>query len=191
MDPTDNDLMLRARDGDSSAFEDLVRRWEGPVGRVLARLAGAGADVEDLLQEVFLRLYSSRARYRARGAFSTWLFTIARNVASDSRRRRRARERRLERLEESAAGNPLASRRTADPVASEEVRERIERAIERLPEELRDALVLKHFGDLTFSEVARITGVPASTLKSRVMAALEALRKELKRTGLNKEHLEA
>ena len=74
-----------------AAFEQLVRRWEGPTGRILTRLAVSGADVDDLCQEVFLRVLGARGRYRASGAFSTWLYRIALNVARSAARRRRWR----------------------------------------------------------------------------------------------------
>lgn len=81
MNTSDHELMRRCRDGDMAAFEELVRRWEGPVARILARLGQPSSEAEDLAQEVFLRVLDARGRYRACGAFSTWLYRITLNVA--------------------------------------------------------------------------------------------------------------
>src|SRR5437660_5349838 len=85
----DPDLIRRWQRGDEDAFADLVRRWQAPVGRFLARLVGRPDLVPDLCQEVFLRVYLARARYRPAGAFSTWLYRIALNVGRDALRRHR------------------------------------------------------------------------------------------------------
>src|SRR5262245_41884856 len=88
MDRTDAELMERWRRGDVGAFEALVRRWQQPMARVLARLAGPDR-AADLCQEVFLRLYQAGPRYQESGTFSTWLYRIALNVARDAHRRHR------------------------------------------------------------------------------------------------------
>src|SRR5437588_1644452 len=85
----DAELMRRWQRGDAAAFEVLVRRWQQPVARFLARLAPGAGLVPDLCQEVFLRLYLAGPGYRETGAFSTWLYRIALNVARDAGRRRR------------------------------------------------------------------------------------------------------
>src|SRR6516164_513216 len=85
----DAELVRRWQRGDTTAFEALVRRWQAPMARFLARLAHRPELVQDLSQEVFLRLYRAGPRYREAGAFSTWLYRIAVNVARDAGRRRR------------------------------------------------------------------------------------------------------
>src|SRR5262245_59118968 len=87
----DADLVRRWQHGDAAAFEALVRRWQQPVGRFLARLADREELVQDLCQEVFLRVYRAGPRYRETGTFSTWLYQIALNVARDAARRRQRR----------------------------------------------------------------------------------------------------
>jgi RNA polymerase sigma-70 factor (ECF subfamily) len=185
MSESDHQLMRGIRRGDASAFEQLVCRWEGPVGRVLARYAGNNGDVEDMVQEVFLRVYEARGRYRASGAFSTWLFRIALNVARSAYRRQRRRWHSLEGLQ------TVSPARGADRKIEQDERSRlVQEAVSRLPHKLRDVLVLRQFGELTFAEVARVTGLPASTVKSRVRAALERLRAELKRRGIDERGIE-
>src|SRR5439155_22092471 len=88
MGPSEAELMRRWQGGDTASFEEIVRRWQGRVGRLLARLAGPSA-AADLCQEVFLRLYGAGARYREEGAFATWIYRLALNVARDAGRRRR------------------------------------------------------------------------------------------------------
>jgi RNA polymerase sigma-70 factor (ECF subfamily) len=181
MPETDHELMYRTRRGDAAAFEQLVRRWERPVCRVLARYAGHDdGEVEDMAQEVFLRVYGARDRYRARGAFSTWLFRIVLNVARSAHRRRRRRSQSLDGRE------PMSEAQGADRVVDREEQARlVDETVSALPAKLRDVLVLRQFGELTFAQIARVTGLPESTVKSRVRAALERLRAELKRRGVD------
>lgn len=184
MSESDHDLMHRTRLGDSAAFETLVRRWERPVCRVLARYAGDNGEVEDLAQEVFLRVYAARDRYRTKGTFSTWLFRIVLNAARSAYRRRRS----WQSLEDQELPTTAAS--VDQAIQQAEQRRAVKAAICALPARLRDVLVLKQFGELTFAEVAQVTGLPASTVKSRVRAALERLRTELKRRGIDEQGIE-
>lgn len=185
MSETDHELMERWRHGDAAAFETLVRRWEGRLGRMLRPLVGCTDDVDDLCQEVFLRVHTARNRYRPQGAFSTWLYSIALNLARDRARRRRWLSEPLGNHQPQApAGEP--QRRTHQ----QELAEKVEAALGELPTELREVLVLKQFGELTFAEVADATGLPASTVKSRVRAALERLRRQLLKRGIDERELE-
>src|SRR5258708_2987420 len=84
----DGELFPPCQTGDASAFEALVRRWQVPIARFLVRLLGTSAPVADLSQETFLRLYLNGSRYREEGAFSTWLYQIALNLARDWLRRK-------------------------------------------------------------------------------------------------------
>ncbi|MHC4400470.1 MAG: RNA polymerase sigma factor [Planctomycetota bacterium] len=186
MDDSDHDLMRRVRSGDALAFERLVRRWEPPVARVLARYAGENGEVEDLAQEVFLRVYGARDRYRAKGAFSTWLFRIVLNVARSAHRRRRLPWQSLDDQQPASAEGAIDR-----AVDRREQSRLVEAAVGALPPRLRDVLVLKQFGELTFAEVARVAGLPVSTVKSRVRAALGRLRAELKRRGIDPEGIES
>jgi RNA polymerase sigma-70 factor (ECF subfamily) len=180
MRPTDAELMRRWREGDAVAFEAIVRRWEATVGRLLARLAGPDA-AADLSQEVFLRVYHAGPRYREEAAFSTWLYRIALNVARDAARRRRPPA--------APLGNhePLDQAEAADAVCRREAAELVARALAELPEPLREVLVLRHHEGMNFEQIARLTGTPASTLKSRFAAALDRLRVRLRQMGWDPE----
>jgi RNA polymerase sigma-70 factor (ECF subfamily) len=166
---------LEWRNGNAGAFEALVRRWQQPVARLLFHLVGRDELVADLCQEVFLRVYQNRARYRETGSFAGWLHRIALNVARDANRRQRKEPRNLGEVEAAAAEPP--------PEAMCEQAERgrlVARSIAELPEPLRLVLVLRHYEELSFEEIARILGEPASTIKSRFSAALQRLRQRLR-----------
>jgi RNA polymerase sigma-70 factor (ECF subfamily) len=163
------------RTGEASAFEALVRRWQQPVARLLYHLVGREEVVADLCQEVFLRVYEHRGRYRETGAFSAWLYRIALNVARDALRRHRKEPLGLGDVD-TAAGGP-------SPEDACEQAERgwlVARSIAELPEPLRLVLVLRHYDEMSFEDIARLLGEPASTIKSRFRAALERLRRHLR-----------
>jgi RNA polymerase sigma-70 factor (ECF subfamily) len=176
MEPSDAELMQRWRQGEVEAFEALVGRWQQPVARLLTRLARPG-QVPDLCQEVFLRLYQAGPRYREVGAFATWLYRIALNVARDAGRRQRR--------EPTVAGfeEPMDGHAVDDPVCRKEFALVLAQALNELPEALREVLVLRHYEDMNFEQIARLTGTPASTLKSRFAAALGRLRTRLQERG--------
>jgi RNA polymerase sigma-70 factor (ECF subfamily) len=175
--------MRRWQGGDTASFEEVVRRWQGRVGRLLARLGGAAA-APDLCQEVFLRLYTAGPRYREAGAFTTWMYRIALNVARDAGRRRR---------NGMALGNhePLDLSAPHDALCRREAVELVTQALAQLPDPLREVLVLRHYEGLSFEEIARLTGAPASTLKSRFAVALSRLRVSLAELGCSPEENES
>jgi RNA polymerase sigma-70 factor (ECF subfamily) len=179
MGPNEADMMLGWHEGDPRAFEALVRQWQQPVARILARLVGRTELVQDLCQEVFLRVYRAGPRYQENGAFTSWLYRIALNVARDAGRRGRRQ------------ALPLDGHEPADLAASADEacwrREEsgfVLQAVAELPEPLRVALVLHHYEGMNFEEISRLTGTPASTIKSRFAAALLRLRTRLQELGL-------
>jgi RNA polymerase sigma-70 factor (ECF subfamily) len=181
----DAELIQRWQAGDSTAFEDLVRRWQQPIARFFSRLVGPTALVHDLSQEVFLRLYNAGPRYREEGTFATWLYRIALNVARDAQRRNRH------------PTVPLANQEVADRQApadvvcqQRELTRMVSQAVADLPEPLRVVLVLHHYEQMNFEKIARVTGTPASTLKSRFAAALGRLRVRLEQLGWGPEETE-
>ncbi len=184
MERCDAELMQRWQRGDGRAFEALVGRWQQPVVRLLGRLVPA-SEVSDLCQEVFLRLYQAGPRYREQGAFSTWLYRIVLNVARDAGRRQRRRP--------ASAYPALADLGADEPIRNGQVPEQIvcqkefvqvvARALAELPPPLREVVALRHYEGLNFEEIARRTGTPASTLKSRFAVALGRLRARLQEQG--------
>jgi len=171
----DNDDLLPGwQSGEPAAFAALVRRWQQPMARFLFHLVGQKELVQDLCQEVFLRVFLAAPRYCENGQFSAWLYRIALNVARDHSRGR-GRELKLVQGAERLADLP-------GPDASceqQELARLVSQAVTELPEPLRVVLVLRHYQGINFEEMARMLGMPASTLKSRFAAALLRLRERL------------
>jgi RNA polymerase sigma-70 factor (ECF subfamily) len=178
----DAELIRHWQDGDPAAFEALVRRWQQPVARFLTRLLGRTDQVQDLCQEVFLRVFLARDRYRESGTFSTWLYRIALNVARDAGRRRRHQPQSL------CGQEPVAAALPAEICCEQqELSEALSQAVAELPPPLREVLVLRHDEGMSFEQMARLLGVPATTLKSRFATALSRLRTRLQQLGWSHE----
>jgi RNA polymerase sigma-70 factor (ECF subfamily) len=176
MTESDADIIRRWRSGDESAFGELVRRWEPAVGRFLSRLAPE-SEVADLRQELFLRVFRAGPKYRENGHFSTWMFQIALNLARDSARRRRPVD--------SLNGHAPVSAPdlTTRPSEHMELSVLVARAVAELPQALREVIAWRNDAGISFEEMARQLGVPASTLKSRYSTALLQLRQRLQEWG--------
>lgn len=176
--------------GEVAAFDELVRRHQGPLFSFISRHAPDRAAAEDILQETFMRMLTNIARYRHQGRLRSWLFRIAHNLVADEHRRRRTAV--LVPLEASPAGAdggglPLSERLPApsrdEPESRAERRERgaaAEAALARLPDAQREVFLLRQSG-LTFAEIARVQDCPLNTALGRMHDALAALRKLLKR----------
>jgi RNA polymerase sigma-70 factor, ECF subfamily len=175
--PLDADLIARWHRGEPGAFEDLVRRWQEPVSRFLVRWVGEVETARDLCQEVFLRVHQAAPRYRENGAFTSWIYRIALNVVRDAARRSRKAPEIL------TAENGTASPGADSVFETKELAGIVRTAIAALPEPLRLVLVLRHYEQLSFEEIARLTQTPASTLKSRFAVALQKLRIRLEQQG--------
>jgi RNA polymerase sigma-70 factor (ECF subfamily) len=167
---SDEDLMVCVQAGDPQALAALIDRWRAPLYAFLWRRAGDGAD--DLFQESWIRVSRARDRFDRSRRFSTWLFQIANNLCRDRWRRLDARRRALDSLRDEVhtSGRDHAA---APELPSEH---RLERQLERLPERLREVLVLRYYQDLGEAEIAEILGIPRGTVKSRLHAAVRAAR---------------
>ena len=161
--------MLRAREGDLAAFEELVRKHQRPLMNFFARL-GAPSDVEDLAQETFVRLYKYRARYRPTAKFTTYLYLLARQVRIDFLRRTIRRDA----LHERAAKE--APQQEEPSAVAQGARIDAATALSHLSEAMREVVVLSILQGLPHAEVADILGIPVGTVKSRLSIALHRLR---------------
>lgn len=181
---TDEDLMQLYQDGDAHAFELLLRRYERKIFYFCFRFIHNRELANDLTQETFLRVIKGVDRYTPKAKFTTWLYTIARNLCIDALRH--ARHRRHPSLDHPFRGDP-DGRTLGEKVAGRspegfgrtdagEIRQRIEEAIGRLSDEQREVFVMREFQRIPFKEIARIVGVPEGTIKSRMRYALENLR---------------
>ncbi len=164
--------------GDPVAFAELVRDWQQPLARFLFRVAGQPDRVADLCQEVFLRVYLARERYRENGQFAAWFYRIALNVARDAARRERWPLALLPAHDQPGTAAPVD-----EECLQQELQDLMAQAIAELPESQRIVLALHHDEGLNFEEIARRTHTPASTLKSRFAAALHHLRARLRQHG--------
>ena len=177
---SDEELMRRTQKGDKQAFSLLYERYSASVLSYLYRMLGNLEDVESIGQEVFLRAFRFAPTYRYPQKFSTWLFTITRNLAiNQSRRRRRSpirnlTELNLEGIEMSGDPYPVAARATDDVEKQEEIA-RILKALDGLPTDQKEVIVLGVFQDLSYSEMEDITGTKAVTLRSRMFHGLRRL----------------
>ena len=165
----DRDLVGKARRGDVEAYNCLVSRWEKRLYNYLLKLVGDREDALDLTQEVFLKAYQALRKLEDPSRFAPWLYRIAHNEAYSLLRRRRPEEEIAE-LAPPWAASRLLPAETALAVAA---------ALERLPEEQREAVVLKIYEGFKFEEIASILDCPVSTVKSRVYAALDRLKEAL------------
>jgi RNA polymerase sigma-70 factor (ECF subfamily) len=186
-DDSDESLMLRYRDGEVRAFELLVTRHRKPVFNFILRFVRDTAQAEDVTQETFLRLIKGADAYERQAKFTTWLYTIARNLCIDAARR--GKHRKAASLD-APLGDDDGSASLLDLVPdgglgvdrqaqSRELAVRMRAAIEALPDEQREIFLLREVADLQFNEIAAVVGCPENTVKSRMRYALEKLREAL------------
>lgn len=187
----DVQLMLRVSAGDHAAFEDLVTRYQDRLVGFFFHLLHDRPAAEDMAQEAFLRIYRSRERYEPTARFSTWLFRIAHNLASNQKRGAvRRREISLGGSSDSAAhelrpeGVNLAERSGLMPtrqVDSMEVRDVVRMAIDELSERQRTAVVLHKFEEMSYEEIGEVMGLGTVAVKSLLSRARVKLRESLER----------
>jgi RNA polymerase sigma-70 factor, ECF subfamily len=186
----DQVLIRRCQAGDEEAFRLLFEQYKNLVYRTTYLTLGTAADADDILQEVFLQVHRSLEGYDpARGAFSTWLYRITVNRCLNWRRRRST----AESLDEIAAAAEAADNRDprADGAARREIRashcpadryemdDSIRRALDRLSCKLRLVVILRHYWDLSYAEIAAIMDLPLGTVKSRLNIAMRQMRDDL------------
>lgn len=170
----DRAAVRRVLAGDVEAFEEIVRRWQGPLVNLAYRFCRDPGRAEEMAQEAFLRAFRFLDRWREGAAFSTWLFTVATNVYRSEMRRVRPPEVPLEpdrRL--AAAGNPSGD------LEAGETAKAVRRTVSSLPRKYREAMVLYYFQEMDVTEAARCLGVPEGTLKARLHRGRELLRRRL------------
>ena len=182
---SDEDLMGRVAGEDERAFSELVRRFQSRVTNLICRVLNDRECADDLAQEVFIRVFVHRRNYRRGSKFSTWLFTIAANLAKNEIRRRVRRRNwfSLDALQELLKDSAI---QLADPTEGQEAtleREQLQgavgRAIATVPEKYRVALVLRDIEGLTYEEIAQVLSIPGGTVRSRINRARGMLKRKL------------
>jgi RNA polymerase sigma-70 factor (ECF subfamily) len=185
---TDEALMVQFQSGDRSAFTLLVRRHQTPLYNFALRLLRHSPAAEEVVQDAFIRVMLNAAEFKHAARFSTWVYTITRNLCIDHVRKRTLRNHpSLDESKRDEAGDgPTLGERTADGRASVEraavsgeIRERLVAAVDDLPDEQREVFLLREMSNVPFKEIAEIVGVPENTVKSRMRYALERLQAAL------------
>ena len=180
-------LMLRVKRGDRVAFTELVEKYKQPVMNLVYRTLHDEAEAEDLAQVVFLQVYKSAKRYESRAKFSTWLFTIARNLCLNEIRRRSRHP--ADSLEEAHAEHEDQPRQQYEDKSSVappekllhgELAQKIEEALAGLPENQRTAILLCRQEELSYEEIAEILGCSLSATKSLIHRGRETLKEKLR-----------
>ena len=183
---SDGEILSEVAGGDVEAYGKLVHRYRGRLYNFVFRFVGDPETAEDIVQETFLRAFRKRTEYKAIANFSTWLFTIAGNLAkSELRRRKRWRLFSVHRDEESDTGIDLPdeSFRPDTMTESSLTDVQIQRAIDSLSDNYRQVVLLRDVDGLSYQEVSEIVNCPVGTVKSRVSRARMKLQQKLKNEG--------
>ncbi len=171
---SDAPLVRRVVDGDIGAYAELVERYRDRLGRYAVRMLGNHADAEEALQDAFVRGFRSLGRCNDPERFGPWLFGILVNRCRTHGAQRARRDRMMIHDEGAMATASVAHSEDRDAW-----REEIQLALERLPDEQREAFLLKHVEELSYDEMHELTGASISALKMRVLRAREELRRLL------------
>ena len=176
-------LMLRVGEGDHAAFRQLVERHQNAVIGTVAKMLGNASESEDIAQQVFLRIWRHAKRYRPDAKFTTYLFTITRNlVFNETRRKSRKKEvssdERAENSNLAVEANP--DRQPDAEILQAELQQKVDEAISGLPEAQRMAVVLRRYEQLSYEEIAKVLDLSVSAVKSLLFRARTSLREALR-----------
>ena len=182
----DQQLVERAQRGDKHAFELLVSKYQRKLARLLARFIRDPVEVEDVAQEAFIKAYRALPSFRGDSAFYTWLYRIGINTAKNylvamGRRAPTTTEFDSEDAESFENGDQLRDINTPESMLmSAEIARTVNDTLERLPEELRNAITLRELEGLSYEDIATIMNCPIGTVRSRIFRAREAIAEQLR-----------
>ncbi|OIQ86963.1 ECF RNA polymerase sigma-E factor [mine drainage metagenome] len=182
----DHVLVERAQRGDKGAFGLLVDKYQRKLGRLLSRMIRDQAEVEDVVQEAFIKAYRALPNFRNDSAFYTWLYRIGINTAKNhlvamGRRPRAVPEIEVEDAENFEDGDELRTIATPETeLMSKQVAKAVNEAVESLPDELRTAISLREIEGLSYEEIATLMNCPIGTVRSRIFRARETIAEKLK-----------
>ena len=184
---SDAEMMLRVKAGDDSAFDYLVQKYRRPIIGFMYRMARNTAAAEDLAQEVFLRVYRSRANYEASAKFSTWLYRIATNLgvnhARDTRHERPENTLNLDEPDSETGTTPDLADQTLtveEGILRRERLQAIRQKVEALPERQKLAVLMHKYQEMDYRQIAEVLKLSESATKSLLFRAYETLRTELR-----------
>jgi RNA polymerase sigma-70 factor (ECF subfamily) len=171
----DHELMKRIQDGDMVAFNKMVDKYKNRLMNVIMRMIGSTEESEDIVQETFVRVYQHRESFDFRHCFSTWIYTIALNLARNELRKRK-RFKFFDIFDMQGNEAEIA----VEMELPSNLPKAIEAALKTLPEKYKMAFVLRDIQELPYDEVAKIMNIPLGTVKSRVNRARSMLREKLR-----------
>jgi len=180
--PTDEELIARFQNGDAYAFDLLVKRYKDPLLNFIYRFIGDLVESEDIVQETFYRVYKNKHYYKEVAKFSTWIYTIAGNLAKTELRRRKRRKvfsiHKESPIDKEFELPDLKSdpEREVNTIVTEKI---IQKAISSLPQKFRQVIVLRDIQGFSYEEISGIIKVPLGTVKSRVNRARLKLQDDL------------
>ncbi len=177
----DDTLMARTAKGEEAAFRFLVQRWEQGVLAFLIHMLGSVEEAEDLVQDTFVQVFGKAGKYEGQGAFKSWLFRIAGNLARSRLRRRKVL--RWVQFDTSEHDVPGADKGPLDHLEQKETESRVRQAVAALPTRQRQALVLHRFQGLKYKEVAAAMETTVPGVESLIQRAMAALRSDLAGKG--------
>ena len=182
----DRELVVRAQTGDMKAFEQLFGKYQRKLGRLLSRFVHDHAEIEDMTQETFIKAYRALPAFRGESAFYTWLYRIGINTAKNAlmakgRRAPTSAEFNSEDTESFDDAEALHDINTPERLLhSKQIGETVHAAMDALPEELRNAIVLREIEGLSYEEIASEMNCPVGTVRSRIFRAREAVAEKLR-----------
>jgi RNA polymerase sigma-70 factor (ECF subfamily) len=181
---SDEDLVLAVLDGDIDRFGDLVQRYQGRLVNYLYRLLRNLDEAHELAQEVFLKIYQALDRFDPQYRFSTWIFRVAQNRAIDQIRKRRLKLVSIHRQDDGEDDGrdwdlPAPERGPYGDLRNLERGEAIHRAVDSLPWEYRELIVMRHFGELSYDEIATLKEMPLGTVKNKLFRGRQMLKEKL------------
>ena len=185
----DQQLVVRAQSGDKRAFELLVIKYQRKVERLLSRIVRDQTEIEDITQEAFIKAYRALANFRGESAFYTWLYRIAVNTAKNylmGKGRRAPTSTGYDAEEAEGFEDAIGLRDIATPEAqlmSKQIGEIVNSTIDKLPEELKTAIILREIEGLSYEEIAEVLGITSELARQRHLRALKRLKKELEQFG--------
>lgn len=177
---SDNQIIERTLGGETDAFNMLVRRWERHIYGLTFRMLGRDEEAKDATQETFLSAYRNLSKFRGEAKFSSWIYRIALNICNTKLRSRSRVAISIDEQRE-ASGFELAADLDdlGEGIQKEQITRHVRRALQGLPFEMRQVIIMKEYEGLKFSEIADVLGIPLSTVKTRMYTGLSELRKRL------------
>lgn len=180
MELSDIQIIERTLGGETDAFNLLVRRWERQIYGLTLRMLGRDEEAKDATQETFLSAYRNLSKFRGEAKFSSWIYRIALNICNT---RLRSRSKFTVSLDEQREMSGFELAADTDDLGSgiqqEQITRHVRRALQGLPSDMRQVIIMKEYEGLKFSEIAEVLGIPLSTVKTRMYTGLTELRKRL------------